>query len=44
MKKGGLHPPYACYQLENHRRLLGRIEQARQSLREGRGVKIEDVE
>src|SRR5262249_38566818 len=32
------------YQLENDPRFLRRIEQARRSLREGRGVKIEDVE
>ena len=32
------------YRLENDRRFLGRIEQARKSLREGRGVKIEDVD
>jgi prevent-host-death family protein len=31
------------YQLENDPRFLRRIEQARKSLREGRGVKIEDV-
>jgi prevent-host-death family protein len=32
------------YQLENDRRFLRRIEQARKSLREGRGIKIDDVE
>jgi prevent-host-death family protein len=32
------------YQLENDPRFLSRIEQARNSLREGRGVRIEDVE
>jgi prevent-host-death family protein len=32
------------YQLENDLRFFRRIEQARESLREGRGVKIEDVE
>jgi prevent-host-death family protein len=32
------------YRLENDPRFLGRIEQARKSLREGHGVKIEDVE
>ena len=32
------------YQLENDRRFLGRIEQARKGLREGRSVRIEDVE
>ena len=32
------------YQLENDPRFLRCIEQARKSLREGRGVKIEDVE
>lgn len=32
------------YQLENDPRFFRRIEQARESLREGRGVKIEDVE
>jgi prevent-host-death family protein len=32
------------YQLENDPRFLGRIEKARSSLREGRGVRIEDVE
>jgi prevent-host-death family protein len=32
------------YQLENDPRFFRRIEQARKSLREGRGVKIENVE
>jgi len=32
------------YQLENDPRFLRRIERARKSLREGRGVRIEDVE
>lgn len=32
------------YQLENDPRFLRRIEQARNSLREGRGVRIEEVE
>jgi prevent-host-death family protein len=32
------------YQLENDPRFLRRIEQARKTLREGRGIKIEDVE
>jgi prevent-host-death family protein len=32
------------YQLENDSRFLRRIEQARKSLREGRGTRIEDVE
>ena len=32
------------YQLENDPRFLRRIENARQSLREGRGVRIEDIE
>jgi prevent-host-death family protein len=32
------------YQLENDPRFLRRIEQSRRSLREGRGVGIEDVE
>jgi prevent-host-death family protein len=32
------------YQLENDPRFLRRIAQARKSLREGRGVRIEDVE
>ena len=32
------------YRLENDPRFLERIEKARQSLRAGRGVKLEDVE
>jgi PHD/YefM family antitoxin component YafN of YafNO toxin-antitoxin module len=32
------------YQLENDQRYLRRIERARNSLREGRGVRIEDLE
>ena len=32
------------YQLENDPRFLRRIDRARRSLREGRGVRIEDVE
>jgi prevent-host-death family protein len=32
------------YQIENDPRSCGRIEQARESLRAGRGVRIEDVE
>ena len=32
------------YQLENDPRFLRRIESARESLREGRGVRIEDIE
>jgi prevent-host-death family protein len=32
------------YQVENDPRFLRRIEQARKSLRAGRGVRIEDVE
>ena len=32
------------YQLENDPRVLRRVEQARNSLRAGRGVRIEDVE
>jgi prevent-host-death family protein len=32
------------YQLENDPRSLRRVEQARKSLRKGRGVRIEDVE
>lgn len=31
------------YRLENDPRLLRRIEAARKSLREGRGIKLEDV-
>lgn len=32
------------YQLENDPRFLRRIERARKSLREGRGVRIEDIQ
>jgi prevent-host-death family protein len=32
------------YRLENDPRFLRRVEQARKSLREGRGVRVEDVE
>jgi prevent-host-death family protein len=32
------------YRLENDPRFLRRIEQARNSLRQGRGIRIEDVE
>ena len=32
------------YQLENDPRFVRRIERARKSLREGRGVRIEDIE
>jgi prevent-host-death family protein len=32
------------YRLENHPRFLRRIEQARQSLRSGRGVRLEDAD
>jgi prevent-host-death family protein len=32
------------YQLENDPRFLRRIEQARESLRTGRGARIEDIE
>ncbi len=32
------------YRLENDPRFLARIESARQSLREGRGVRIEDLD
>jgi len=32
------------YQLENDPRFLARIESARQSLREGRGIRIEDLD
>lgn len=31
------------YRMENDPRFLQRIEQARRSLREGRGVRIEDI-
>jgi prevent-host-death family protein len=32
------------YRLENDPRFLRRIEQARKSLREGRGIRLEDIE
>ncbi|HEX9940897.1 MAG TPA: type II toxin-antitoxin system prevent-host-death family antitoxin [Thermoanaerobaculia bacterium] len=32
------------YQLENNPRFLRRIEEARQELREGRGIRLEDIE
>jgi prevent-host-death family protein len=32
------------YRLENDPRFLRRVEQARKSLREGRGVRLEDIE
>ena len=32
------------YQLENDPRFLRRVEEARQELREGRGIRLEDVE
>ena len=31
------------YRLENDPRFLGRVERARRSLREGKGVRLEDV-
>ena len=31
------------YRLENDPRFLGRVERSRQSIREGRGVRIEDI-
>ena len=34
---------YLDYRLENDPRFLRRVEQARKSLREGRGTRIEDV-
>jgi prevent-host-death family protein len=40
----GSEEDWLDYQLENDPRFLRRIEQARKSLREGRGVKVEDVE
>jgi prevent-host-death family protein len=39
----GSEDDWLDYQLENDPRFLRRIEQARKSLREGRGVKIADV-
>ncbi len=32
------------YRLENHPRFLDRVAEARETLRSGRGVKLEDVE
>ena len=32
------------YQIENHPRFLQMIEEARKDLREGRGVRLEDIE
>ena len=32
------------YRLENDPRFLDRIEQARKSIREGRGIRLEDIE
>lgn len=40
----GSEEDWLDYQLENNPRFLRRIEQARNSLRAGRGVRIEDVE
>lgn len=40
----GSEEAWLDYRLENDPRFLRRIEQARKSLREGRGVRIEDVE
>ena len=40
----GSEDDWLDYRLENDPRFLRRVEQARKSLREGRGVKIEDVE
>ena len=40
----GSEDDWLDYRLENDPRFLRRIEQARKSLREGRGVRIEDVE
>ena len=40
----GSEDDWLDYRLENDPRFLRRIEQARKSLREGHGVKIEDVE
>jgi antitoxin (DNA-binding transcriptional repressor) of toxin-antitoxin stability system len=40
----GSEDDWLDYRLENDPRLLRRIEEARKSLREGRGSKIEDVE
>ena len=40
----GSEDDWLDYRLENDPRFLRRIEHARKSLREGRGVRIEDVE
>ncbi len=40
----GSEEDWLDYRLENDPRFLRRIEQARKSLREGRGIRIEDVE
>jgi hypothetical protein len=40
----GSEDDWLDYRLENDPRFLRRIEQARKSLRDGRGVSIEDVE
>jgi prevent-host-death family protein len=40
----GSEDGWVDYQLENDPRFLRRVEQARESLRAGRGVRIEDVE
>jgi len=40
----GSEDDWLDYQLENDPRFLRRIERARNSLREGRGVRIEDIE
>jgi prevent-host-death family protein len=49
-KPAGVLIGFACeddrldYLLENDRRFLRRIEQARSSMREGRGIRIEELE
>ena len=40
----GSEDDWLDYRLENDPRFLRRVEQARKSLREGRGVRIEDLE
>ncbi len=40
----GSEDDWLDYRLESDPRFLRRIEEARKSLREGRGAKIEDVE
>jgi prevent-host-death family protein len=40
----GSEDDWLDYRLENDPRFLRRVEEARKSLREGRGVRIEDVE